>query len=83
MCLDTRLPDNLLDNPNFAPAEGWEEQGYTCSIVTQPWQLIQPTDKQYRLEPSTVLGEPGKVCVLPRNNTSTCFSSKADIRGYI
>ena len=66
--VDTRLPRNLLDNPNFAPAEGWEEQGYTYHIFTHPWQLIQPTDKQYRLEHSTVLGEPVKVCVPPSNN---------------
>lgn len=68
-CVDTRLPGNLLDNPNFAPVDGWEEQGYTYNIVTQPWHLIQPTNKQYRLEPSTVLGEPGTFCVLASNNT--------------
>ncbi len=31
--LDEKLPGNLLDNPNFTPAEikldDWEEQGYT------------------------------------------------------
>ena len=58
-CVATKLPGNLLDNPNFAPAEGWEEQA---------WQLIQPSDKEYTLEHSTTLGEPVKVCVPPNSN---------------
>ena len=45
-----KISDNLLDNPNFAPAGDWDETGHTWDIITHPWQLIQPKERQYRLE---------------------------------
>ena len=47
--IEVGLPGNLLDNPNFAPAIGWDED-FVYNIITEPWQLIQPSARQYRLE---------------------------------
>lgn len=48
--IDVGLQGNLLENPNFAPATGWNERGFAYDIITCPWYLIQPSLNQYRLE---------------------------------
>lgn len=62
------LQGNLLENPNFAPATGWNERGFAYDIITCPWYLIQPSLNQYRLESA-----PCDTDDWPEENRNNCW----------